>query len=49
MLGAGAASISLPAAQGEPPLLGDPWEGAGQDPSQSPRCPHSAGGLAWYL
>ncbi|XP_075023379.1 mitochondrial sodium/calcium exchanger protein isoform X1 [Calonectris borealis] len=36
VLGAGAASVSPPAAQGEPLLLRDPREGVGQDPSQSP-------------
>lgn len=56
VLGAGAASVSLPAAQGEPLLLGDPWEGAGQDPSQSSRDVGNLlgartvwGGLVWYL
>lgn len=34
--GAGAASVSLPTAQGEPLVLWEPWRGAGQDPSQSP-------------
>lgn len=35
VLGTGAASVSLPAGKKELLLLGDPWQGAGQDPCQS--------------